>query len=85
MLAIKGKNSFYGGEAVEAIFFDKMKKKEIGKMKVWVLSVRHKNDNGEKVVGVYESEEKLKSALSLIQKLLPLDYLRFNISVYTVE
>ena len=54
-------------------------------MKVWLLFARHKGVSSEKLVGVYDSEEKMNAALKHIQSLLPSDLLEFSASVSVVK
>lgn len=54
-------------------------------MKVWLLFVRRDRRSFNKLVGVYDSEEKMNTALKHIQSLLPSDLLEFSTSVCVVE
>ena len=53
-------------------------------MKVWILYTKSRYSE-KKVVGAYDSEEKMNVALKHIQALLPHDLLEFSVSVVTVE
>ena len=53
-------------------------------MKVWILYTRARHSE-KKLVGVYDSEEKMNAALKHIQSLLPSDLLEFSASVSVVK